>query len=257
MLAFSLLAITIALSQPREIQASIPGGTATTHLEPSTGTYSVGESFSMEIKIDSQSVNISGAQIYLEYQYDGDSPELEVQDSDPLTAGVQISPGDPPFNYITNEVIVDTATKKVTIGLAGVTTGQYATGGSVTFGVVNFKAVAAVESRVISFKPTFCYITERNDGQDILKTPAATAIYTVSSTGPTPTSDLCPGGSLGDLNCDGLIEGNDINLLLQAWSPTGPIPTPITDLVSADLNNDNRVDENDLSILLFNWGTTF
>ena len=49
---------------------------------------------------------------------------------------------------------------------------------------------------------------------------------------------------LGDLNGDGLVNGDDLGILLAAWGPgTGP----------ADLNLDGNVDGNDLGILLGAW----
>jgi hypothetical protein len=48
----------------------------------------------------------------------------------------------------------------------------------------------------------------------------------------------------GDLNGDGVVNGDDLGILLGAWGPgTGP----------ADLNLDGSVDGNDLGILLGNW----
>jgi hypothetical protein len=48
----------------------------------------------------------------------------------------------------------------------------------------------------------------------------------------------------GDLNRDGVVNGDDLGILLGAWGPgTGP----------ADLNLDGSVDGNDLGILLGNW----
>jgi len=57
-----------------------------------------------------------------------------------------------------------------------------------------------------------------------------------------------PGGPLGDLNGDGIVDGNDLGALLGYWGlcPTfGPCP--------ADLNGDGIVNGNDLGILLGNW----
>jgi len=74
---------------------------------------------------------------------------------------------------------------------------------------------------------------------------------------PTPTvqPQVCPDDELGNLNCDpeGLINEADLELLLEDWSPQGPIPTPPSGQASADLNGDGGVDELDLSMLLSNW----
>jgi hypothetical protein len=59
--------------------------------------------------------------------------------------------------------------------------------------------------------------------------------------------DQCP--ILADLNCDGVVDGSDLLILLSAWgecSDPGNCP--------ADLNNDGFVDGSDLLIMLSSWG---
>lgn len=51
-----------------------------------------------------------------------------------------------------------------------------------------------------------------------------------------------------DLNGDGLVDGADLGLMLQAWDPAGPTSDP------ADLNGDGAVDGADLGLLLQGWG---
>jgi hypothetical protein len=47
-----------------------------------------------------------------------------------------------------------------------------------------------------------------------------------------------------DLNGDGVVDGNDLGILLAGWGGRGP----------ADLNGDGTVDGNDLGMLLAAWG---
>ncbi len=84
-------------------------------------------------------------------------------------------------------------------------------------------------------------------------TPPATATPTRPST-PTPTAN-CPNGNVGNLDCDtgGKINDVDKAVLLDSWSPSGPVPTPEPGRHSADLNGDNFVNEKDFTILLGNW----
>jgi hypothetical protein len=52
-----------------------------------------------------------------------------------------------------------------------------------------------------------------------------------------------------DLNCDGVVDGADLLILLSAWGQCAdPSDCP------ADLNNDGDVDGADLLILLSSWG---
>jgi hypothetical protein len=53
----------------------------------------------------------------------------------------------------------------------------------------------------------------------------------------------CP----SDLNGDGVVDGNDLGILLAAWGPCTNCP--------ADLNRDGAVDGNDLGTLLAAWGS--
>lgn len=49
----------------------------------------------------------------------------------------------------------------------------------------------------------------------------------------------------GDVNCDGVVDANDLGMLLAAWGTADP---------AADLNDDGTVSADDLSLLLANWG---
>ena len=53
-----------------------------------------------------------------------------------------------------------------------------------------------------------------------------------------------PACRLGDLNCDGRVNGADLGTLLGDWGTSGP----------SDLNGDQVVDGSDLGIMLGEWG---
>ena len=56
-------------------------------------------------------------------------------------------------------------------------------------------------------------------------------------------------GRPGDFNCDGLVNGEDLGVLLVSWGPCDTeAPCP------GDVNGDGAVNGVDLAILLFNWG---
>ena len=52
-----------------------------------------------------------------------------------------------------------------------------------------------------------------------------------------------PACAPADLNCDGVVNGADLGLLLSAWGTSGP----------GDLNGDGVVDGADLGLLLASW----
>ena len=55
---------------------------------------------------------------------------------------------------------------------------------------------------------------------------------------------LVPKCGVGDLNCDGVVNGQDLGLLLNSWGLAA---------VPSDLNCDGAVDGADLGILLSAW----
>lgn len=60
------------------------------------------------------------------------------------------------------------------------------------------------------------------------------------------STGTCAGGTPGDLNGDGLVNGFDLTVLLSAWGPcSGNCP--------ADINRDGVVDGLDLTVLLAGW----
>ncbi|MFM1936805.1 MAG: Dockerin type domain [Planctomycetota bacterium] len=56
---------------------------------------------------------------------------------------------------------------------------------------------------------------------------------------------LGPIAVVGDLNGDGLVNGQDLGILLGAWGPSAGSP--------ADLDGDGVVNGQDLGVLLGNW----
>jgi hypothetical protein len=70
-------------------------------------------------------------------------------------------------------------------------------------------------------------------------------LYAIARIQLEPTGSNCP----ADLNDDGVVDGNDLGLLLAAW---GPCPT--SGACPGDFNGDGAVDGADLGILLAAWG---
>ncbi|TVQ32238.1 MAG: hypothetical protein EA376_06200 [Phycisphaeraceae bacterium] len=60
----------------------------------------------------------------------------------------------------------------------------------------------------------------------------------------------CPGGPIGDLNGDGVVNAQDLAILLGSW---GPCPDP-EEPCPADVNGDGVVNAQDLGIVLGSWG---
>jgi hypothetical protein len=90
------------------------------------------------------------------------------------------------------------------------------------------------------------YIDDNNDGDEYIHWASIESVSSHFS---------CPNGDLGNLDCDeeGKINQTDMNILLNSWAPSGPVPPPISGGHSSDLNTDGRVEETDLMILIKNW----
>jgi alpha-tubulin suppressor-like RCC1 family protein len=74
-----------------------------------------------------------------------------------------------------------------------------------------------------------------DSGTSLLGTTASARPYLGADTTP-----ACP----GDLTADGVVDGQDLGLLLSSWNGDGP----------ADLNRDGTVDGQDLGLMLSAWG---
>jgi len=84
-----------------------------------------------------------------------------------------------------------------------------------------------------------------------------TVVPTATST-PGSTAGSCPRGSLGDINCDGSINGGDLAILAAAWGKSGE---GLTNFIAnnnlrqtPDLNGSGGVGGDDLAIMAANWG---
>jgi hypothetical protein len=166
----------------------------TMSLSPSSGTFDVGTSFSVDIKLDS-GVATSGAQAFLDY----DATQLEVKDADSSTAGTQIVAGNMFDNYTTNTV----SGSRITIVASNNPDVLFV--GSGTFGTINFKVIGTNTSNVsFDFSPgdlTKTGVFEPQTGVNIL-TSATGASFTVNVPTVAPTVDLKINNSDGTIEIE-------------------------------------------------------
>lgn len=95
--------------------------------------------------------------------------------------------------------------------------------------------------------------TPYNTFRESLDVDSETRTYNIVTPTSTPTTDPCHYAELGDLNCDGAINGEDLSILNSAWTTTGPVVIPPEARRSPDLNGDDKVDERDLTTIMRNW----
>jgi len=184
---------------------------ATLSLSPATGTYSINETFTVSLNLDTLGVAIDGVDIlYLNYN----TSLLEVQDSDSGTAGVQIGSGSVLSQVTINTV--DTSTGKITF--SKVSGGGTTYTGSGVLATINFKALASGTAN-LSFDFTSGSTIDTNiasAGTDLL-TAVTGASYGIGgatpSTPPASTGGAGSGGagSSGDSNTSNNQNANQNN----------------------------------------------
>lgn len=124
-----------------EIKPSFSVG-GTIKLDPSSGNKKVGETFPVNIKIDTAGKSIDGVDIFaLNY----DSKVLEVVDGDSAVDGIQINQGKIFPIFIGNKV--DKEKGKITIS-GIVTPGEKGYKGAGVMATVNFKAISAGPAKI-------------------------------------------------------------------------------------------------------------
>ncbi len=206
-----LLAYLIRTGKLKPIAA--PSG-PTLSLSPTSLIVGVGQTFNVNIVLDTAGQAVDGVDVfYLHF----DPQILEVQDADPATSGVQITPGSIFPSYLGNSV--DQAAGKIAISgivAVGSTTGYTGTG---TFAAVNFKALAPAAASSVYFDFTAGATTDTNvaehgnPGTDILSA-VTDGNYTVTS-GQSPTPTLSP-----------TLTPTPTPTSTPTPTPTQPTPTP-------------------------------
>ncbi len=150
-----LLLIRSSVIKPK---ASTQGPTLS--LSPASATYNLGDTFNVNIILDTMGQAVSGVDIfYLNY--------------DPKTIeGVQIQPGAIFTNYLGNNI--DATNGRITI--SGITNPGAASGysGSGIFATITFKALALSQNSIVYFtftpgSTTGCDVAAFNSGSDILQ----------------------------------------------------------------------------------------
>lgn len=187
-----LLAYLIGTGKLKPIAA--PSGPTLT-LNPPSLIVNVNQTFNVNIVLDTAGQEVDGVDIfYLHF----DPNVFEVQDADPATAGIQITPGAIFQGYLGNSV--DQAAGKIAI--SGIVSPGSATGytGTGTFASVSFKALVPANASEVYFDFTAGSTTDTNvaehgnPGNDIL-VAVNNGSYTVStgqSPTPTPSPSMSP-----------------------------------------------------------------
>lgn len=178
-------------------------------LFPASGSYNIGQTFDVSIKLDTARNETSGIDAIITYN----PADLEVQDADSGAAGIQIQPGTLYDSYPQNSVI----SGKISFS-AIITTGGNGYSGSGTVAVVTFKALRESAKSQVNFGFTNDSITDSNvksmSAEDILGS-VVNGSYALRSPQAAPNIDIKAN------NQDGPITISYGSSVILSWNVSG------------------------------------
>lgn len=175
------------VKQRQEVRekASVPGGQASVSVAPTTGNYSVGQTFPVSVSFNTAGIAISGISIRLTYTYSENTTPINVSD-----LGVNpelLGTGD--WTCPIRTVTPQAGTVKIDVACLNTNVAGYSNTANTLFATFNLQASAIPQTNpvVLSFDSTESKITRKDNGEDTLMTPQSTGTYTISQAGGTPT----------------------------------------------------------------------
>jgi hypothetical protein len=188
--------ILIRQRQQLQKEAAVPGGQATVTVSPESGTFNVGETFTVSVFFNTAGISISSVNVRLRYPFTGVSAEItasNVQINSALT-----SSGD--WNCPTKNVTSEGGNVNIDIGCANIGASGYSTNTNTLLATFDLTATRTPVNNptVSTFDPTNSIITQKSNGQDILRIPSgpgSTGTYTIGGQAePTQTPSATPTG---------------------------------------------------------------
>ncbi|MEK7520283.1 MAG: cohesin domain-containing protein [Patescibacteria group bacterium] len=177
----SLIIVALATLVPVGASAAV---TASLSLSPASGTYGVGDTFSVAVVLDTKGNQVYGADVfYLRYN----PALLEVIDDDAGTAGIQITPGTLMPTTLFNTVNVTTGT----IAFSQVTNTGATYSGSGTVATAHFRTVSeGIANVAFDFAPGNTADSNVASGEEDILSSVVNGAYTVgtSGSGTSPTT---------------------------------------------------------------------
>lgn len=160
-------------------------------LDPTTITAEVGETFPVQIKVNTQGKPVSIIQTHIIYTYEGDSPDIEVVDAAGTEADLtQIKAEEiPSLNFITNDVsdsaLPSGTEHQVIIRLDGILADEqtaFSANQDTVFGTITFRANRAVDQKALRIDPDLSKVTSFDTGADLTVIPTNASITVSGST---------------------------------------------------------------------------
>ncbi len=199
---------------------------ATLSLSPSSGSYSVGQIFTVNILLDTQGQSIDGVDIrYLNYN----PSQLEVQDDNATQTGIQITTGN--LMPLTQANNVDKTTGKITFSQITAGGSTFKSSGAQILATIHFKILQAVNTTV-----SFDYVSGRTSDSNIASVGVDILTgVTNGAYGPTsqpPSAPYCGDGACNGSETCSTCSSDCGQCVIPAPAPTStsviPPTTPIT-----------------------------
>jgi len=192
-----LVGVFYVLARTGNIKPFAAALVPTLSLSPSSGTHTLGQTFEVNILLDTAGKSVDGVDIhYLNYN----PKAMEVQDEDTNAAGVQIRQGSLFPTYIGNTV--DTTNGRISIS-GIVSPGGSGFSGAGTFATVVFKALTASPSSAVTIDYTSGLTTDSNIVEHGTITDVLAVVingnYNLTAPTPPPTVDLKVNGKNGPI----------------------------------------------------------
>ncbi len=165
-------------NQDTRSRASTPGGQTTVSLSPASGSLDIGTAKTMTISFNPNNIPISAVAVRLQYSYSGSSPEV-------TAGGIQINQallGTGDWTCPVKTVTPDAGKVKIDIACANTTTNGFTATSDTPLATFTLTANQALSGNLtVSFDPQESIITKKDDGTDVLLTPASRGSYTIAA----------------------------------------------------------------------------
>lgn len=221
--------ILIKRNQEIREKAATPAGTVRVFLSPENKTIKTGESFDVNILLDTAGNYISAITISLTYPYNTAQPPIKVEN-------IQINSKlivENSWSFPIKTFQTSNGLAEVRIGGINSSTTGYKTNGEEILATLTLKGYEE-GSINLTFEPTATKATNKTTGEDILLTPSSTGKYTVVSSAtdtvstPTPTTTTTSNQETNPTPTATTTSTNPTPTNTASTQSTSPTPTNLT-----------------------------
>lgn len=175
----------ILVRQNQQIQekAAVSTGTAKVYISPTTKTIEVGDTFTVNLLLNTAGQYVSAVTLDLSYSYSGSTPPIEATD-------VQINSSlltDGSWKFPIKTINDSDGTVQIKIGGLNSSQAGYKTSSEESVATITFKAQEAGVINV-NFNSTTTKAMSKDTGSDILLIPDSNGTYTATGETATPTA---------------------------------------------------------------------